>query len=277
MEEESSTLVTMRFKYLRSGAFFCLLFLLLGGCYTVPETGRSSFTLLPESQVRTMGVSSFEDIKENSPLITSGRNYEMIQRVGNRIAKSAGSDIPNAEWEFIYIDEDQANAFALPGGKIAIYDGMFDVIDNEDELAFIMGHEVAHVSARHSNQRLSQAMVLAGIGIGVNYSIQELDSSERQLILAAYGLGTTVGIALPYSRLHESEADYIGQLYMARAGYNPEVAPGVWKKMAKKSPGGTPGWLSTHPTHEDRSEALENSLPKAKEEYKKSRYVTGER
>tara|TARA_R100000027_G_scaffold35638_1_gene26168 strand:+ start:433 stop:1107 length:675 start_codon:yes stop_codon:yes gene_type:complete len=224
-----------------------------------------------------MGVSSFEEIKSSAPLITSGRNYDMIQRVGQRIAKAAGNDVPNAEWEFIYIDEDQVNAFALPGGKIAIYDGMFDVIDSEDELAFIMGHEVAHVSARHSNQRLSQAMVLAGIGVGVGYAIDDLDTSEKQLILAAYGLGTTVGISLPYSRLHESEADHIGQLYMARAGYNPEVAPGVWKKMAEVSPNGTPGWLSTHPTHEDRSEALAESLPRAKEEYQKSRYVTGDR
>ncbi|MGE9290531.1 MAG: M48 family metallopeptidase, partial [Puniceicoccales bacterium] len=124
---------------------------------------------------------------------------------------------------------------------------------------------------------LSQAMVLAGIGVGVGYAIDDLNSSEKQLILAAYGLGTTVGIALPYSRLHEREADHIGQLYMARAGYNPAVAPGVWEKMAQKSPSGTPGWLSTHPTHEDRSAALQESLPKAKEEYRKSRYVTGER
>jgi len=250
---------------------------LLGGCYTVPGTGRSSFTLLPESQVESMGVSSFEEIKSSAPLITSGRNYDMIQRVGNRIANAVGSDLPNADWEFIYIDEDQINAFALPGGKIAVYDGMFEVIDNEDELAFILGHEVAHVTARHANQRLSQAMVLAGIGIGVGYAIDDLDSSEQQLILAAYGIGTTVGIALPYSRLHESEADFIGQLYMARAGYNPEVAPGVWEKMAKASPSGVPGWLSTHPTHGDRSEALRQSLPRAKQEYRNSRYVTGDR
>ncbi len=267
----------MRAKMLRIGLLFWGTVLFLAGCYTVPETGRSSFTLLPESQVRSMGVSSFEEIKAKSPLITSGRNYEMIQRVGDRIAKAVGSDVPNAEWEFIYIDDEQVNAFALPGGKIAVYDGMFDVIENEDELAFIIGHEVAHVTARHSNQRLSQAMVLAGIGIGVGYSIQDLDDSERQLILAAYGLGSTIGVSLPYSRLHEREADYIGQLYMARAGYNPEVAPGVWKKMAKASPSGVPEWLSTHPSHGNRSEALRESLPKAKEEYRNSRYVTGER
>lgn len=250
---------------------------IFSGCYTVPETGRSSFTLLPESQVTGMGITTFEEIKESAPLITSGRNYEMIQRVGFRVADAVGDDLPNADWEFIYIDEDQVNAFALPGGKIAVYDGMFDVIDNEDELAFILGHEVAHVTARHANQRLSQAMVLAGIGIGVSFAIEDLDSSEQQLILAAYGLGSTIGISLPYSRMHESEADYIGQLYMARAGYNPEVAPGVWEKMADASPNGTPGWLSTHPAHEDRTEALQESLPKAKQEYRSSRYVTGER
>ncbi|MGE9290530.1 MAG: M48 family metallopeptidase, partial [Puniceicoccales bacterium] len=160
----------MRLNLVRVGILTPILVILLSSCYTVPETGRSSFTLLPESQVKSMGISSFEEIKETAPLITSGRNYEMIQRVGTRIANAVGNDIPNAEWEFIYIDEDQVNAFALPGGKIAVYDGMFDVIDSEDELAFILGHEVAHVSARHANQRLSQAMVLAGIGVGVGYA-----------------------------------------------------------------------------------------------------------
>ncbi len=253
----------------------CLL--LLGGCYTVPETGRSSFTLLPESQVVGMGLSSFEEIKANSPLITSGRNYEMIQRVGRRVARAVGGDVPEAEWEFIYIDEDQVNAFALPGGKIAVYDGLFDVIDNEDELAFIMGHEVAHVTARHANQRLSQAMVLAGIGIGVGYAIEDLDPSEKQIVMAAYGLGSTVVATLPYSRMHEREADHIGLLYMARAGYNPAVAPGVWEKMAENSPGGPPTWLSTHPSHGDRAERLRETMPQAEREYLNSRYVTGAR
>ena len=261
---------------------FCLFllsaFLLLQGCYTVPETGRSTFTLLPESQVTGMGLSTFEEIKKQQPLITSGRNYEMIQRVGNRVAKAVGSDLPNADWEFIYIDENQRNAFALPGGKIAVYDGLFEVIDNEDELAFIMGHEVAHVTARHANQRLSQAMVIAGIGIGVGYAIEDLDQSEKQLIVAAYGLGSTVGVALPYSRLHESEADFIGQLYMARAGYNPEVSPGVWDKMAAASGGGgPPAFLSTHPSNQNRAEELRKSLPGAMKEYQNSRYISGER
>ncbi|MFP4351845.1 MAG: M48 family metallopeptidase [Puniceicoccaceae bacterium] len=253
----------------------CLL--LLGGCYTVPETGRSSFTLLPESQVVGMGLSSFEEIKANSPLITSGRNYEMIQRVGRRVAGVVGGAVPAADWEFIYIDEDQVNAFALPGGKIAVYDGLFDVVENEDELAFIIAHEVAHVTARHANQRLSQAMVLAGIGVGVGYAIEDLDPAEKQIVMAAYGLGGTLGVALPYSRMHEREADYIGLLYMARAGYNPAVAPGVWEKMAEDSPGGPPAWLSTHPSHGDRARRLRESMPEAEREYVDSRYVTGER
>jgi len=254
-----------------------LLSVFLSGCHTVPETGRSAFTLLPESQVKGMGLSAFEQIKQESPLITSGRNYEMIQRVGRRIADAVDKDMPDADWEFIYIDEDEVNAFALPGGKIAVYDGLFEVIGNEDELAFILGHEIAHVTARHANQRLSQAMVIAGIGFGGSYLIEDLDSSEKQLIMAAYGLGTTVGIALPYSRLHESEADFIGQMYMARAGYNPAFAPGVWQKMAEASPGGPPEWLSTHPSHGNRTERLEESLPQAEKIYRDSRYVTGER
>ena len=251
--------------------------LFLAGCHTVPETGRSALTLLPESQVRGMGLSAFEEIKANAPLVESGRNYEMIQRVGRRIARVVDGGVPAEQWEFIYIDEDQVNAFALPGGKIAVYDGLFEVIDSEDELAFILGHEVAHVTARHANQRLSQAMVIAGIGVGVGFAIEDLDPAEQQLVFAAYGLGSTVGVSLPYSRLHETEADVIGQLYMARAGYNPAVAPGVWEKMEEASPGSPPAWLSTHPAHGDRAERLRENLPEAEREYRNSRYVAGER
>lgn len=249
---------------------FPVFLMVLVGCYTVPETGRSSFTLLPESQVVNMGVSSFEEVKANSPLITSGTRYETIQRVGRRIQEAVGPDVPAADWEFIYIDEDQANAWAMPGGKVAIYDGLFDVIDTEDELAFIMGHEVAHVSARHANQRLSQAMVLSGVSIGVGYSIQDMSPTEQELIMGLYGVGSTIGLALPYSRVHEREADEIGQIYMARAGYDPSVAAGVWEKMNAASPGGSPAWLSTHPSHSQRAESLRETLPRAQEEYERS-------
>jgi len=246
------------------------LILLLTGCHTVPETGRSAFTMVPEAQVISMSQSSFAEVKANEPLITSGERYEMIQRVAKRIQNAASSDMPNAQWEVIYIDEPQVNAWAMPGGKIAIYDGLFDVIDTEDELAFIMGHEVAHVTARHSNQRLSQAMLLAGLGIGVNYSIRDLDPSNQQLILALYGVGSVVGVALPYGRMHEREADFIGQIYMARAGYQPSVAPGVWEKMNKAQPGGPPAWLSTHPSHEERARLLRENLPRAQQEYERA-------
>jgi len=235
----------------------------LAGCYTVPETGRSSFTLLPESQVVSMGLSSFEQIKAEEPLITSGPRYEMIQRVGNRVADAVGDDLPAADWEFIYIDRDEVNAFALPGGKVAVYDGLFEAVENEDQLAFVLGHEVAHVTARHANQRLSQAMVVAGVGSGLGYAIDDLDPAERQIILAAYGVGATVGVALPYSRMHESEADVIGQIYMARAGYDPREAPQVWENMAEVGGAQPPEFLSTHPSYDNRTERLEENVPRA--------------
>lgn len=265
-----TNLFSRRNYKIRLGALLLALMALMTGCHTVPETGRSAFTMLPESQVIGMSQSSFEQVKATAPLITSGERYDMIQRVARRIQDAASSDMPNAQWEVIYIDEPQANAWAMPGGKIAIYDGLFDVIDTEDELAFIMGHEVAHVTARHSNQRLSQAMLLAGLGIGVSYSIRDLDSSSQQLILALYGVGSAVGLALPYSRMHEREADFIGQIYMARAGYDPSVAPGVWEKMSAAHSGGPPAWLSTHPSHEDRARLLRENLPRAKQEYQRA-------
>jgi len=237
--------------------------LLLAGCHTVPETGRSAFTLMPESQVAGMATETFEEVKQTEPLIESGERYERIQRVGRRVAGAVGGDAPGAQWEFIYIDDDQVNAWAMPGGKVAVYDGLFDVVESEDELAFILSHEVAHVTARHANQRLSSAMVIAGLGLGVSLASQDMDRGDRELLLAAYGIGSTLGVALPYSRFQESEADYIGLMYMARAGYNPRVAPAVWQKMGETGKDKPPAFLSTHPSDASRKAHLEEAMPRA--------------
>lgn len=254
---------------------FLAIVLSLGGCTTVPETGRRAFTIMPESQMTSMGANAFAEVKRSSPLITSGERYEMIQRVGHRLARVVAVDMPNGAWEFIYIDEAQVNAWAMPGGKIAVYDGLFKVVEDENELAFILGHEIAHVTARHANQRISQGILVAAGGVGLDQAMRNRSSADRNLILALYGVGTTVGVMLPYSRSHESEADYIGLLYMARAGYDPRVAPAVWGKMARESRGGPPEWLSTHPSHYRREEDLRNAMPVAMEEYRRALAADG--
>lgn len=257
------------------GGFFAFSMAFLAACTTVPETGRRALTLMPESQLKSMSASAFAEVKRTSPLITSGERYEMIQRVGHRLASVVGEDLPNADWEFIYIDEEQVNAWAMPGGKIAVYDGLFKVTETEDELAFILGHEIAHVTARHTNQRVSQALLIAAGGITLDVAMRDRSSSQRTTILALYGVGTTVGVMLPFSRSHESEADYIGMIYMARAGYDPRVAPGVWSKMARESRGGPPEWLSTHPSHQRRERDLREAMPVAMEEYRRALAAQG--
>ncbi len=250
-----------------------LVFVIIG-CYTVPETGRRALTLIPEAQMANLGASGFEDVKRSSTLITSGSRYEMVQRVGNRIADVVGNDIPYAQWEIILIDDDSVNAWAMPGGKIGVNTGLFRVTQTEDELAFVMGHEVAHVAARHSNQRITQGLLIAGVAIGLDVATRDWDSGDRAILLGLYGIGSTVGVALPFNRSNESEADYIGLLYMARAGYDPRAAPGVWRKMAAESPSGAPQWLSTHPSHENREANLRSWLPQALQAYERA---TGER
>jgi len=226
---------------------------------------------MPEASMAALGSQSFSAVKQEVTLVRSGEQYEMVQRVGRHMINQVGDRVPHADWEVILIEDDSVNAWAMPGGKIGVHTGLFKVVGDEDELAFIMGHEIAHVVARHANSRISQALLIAGVGVGVNYSVREMGVAEQSLIMGLYGVGTTVGLALPYGRSQESEADYLGLIYMARSGYDPRVAPGVWRKMSEASPGGQPPeWLSTHPSHERRARDLREAMPRAIEEYERA-------
>jgi len=193
----------------------------------------------------------------------------MVQRVGDRIAYVAGPDLPNAQWEFVVFDDDQINAFAMPGGKVAVYSGLFKVVKTEADLAIVMGHEIAHVVAGHSAERVSQQMLAAGgalvLQIGANQS--DLSRSEKQLLMAAYGAGATLGVILPYSRLHESEADEIGLIYAAKAGYDPRAAIPFWQRMEAQKSGTPPEFLSTHPSDNTRMRKLNALMPRAVQIY----------
>lgn len=249
--------------------------LLLTGCRSVPQTGRSQLSLVSDSQLASLSAQQFGQLKRESKLVTSGEQYEMVQRVGRRIAAVAGPDVPNANWEFILIDDnDMVNAFAMPGGKVAIYTGIFQAAQSEDDLAVVMGHEVAHVSARHGAERVSQQRLsqigLSAAAIGVGFS--DMDNTDRQLLMAGLGAGAAYGFILPYSRLHESEADEIGLMYAARAGYDPRAAIGFWQRMDQLSQGAPPEFLSTHPSGTTRISDLQKLMPKAIQAYEQSPY-----
>ncbi len=232
----------------------------LVGCYTVPETGRSAF-ILPLGDEVAQGALAFTEIKGKEKTSNDPVFKDRVQRVGRRIAMAVGSDLPTAEWEFVVFDEPKTiNAFALPGGKVGVYSGLINLAASDDELAIVMGHEIAHVTARHGSERMSKGVAAAVLGMAVDAYSKE--SKNHDLVLAAYGIGAG-GAMLKFSRDNESEADYIGIRYAAKAGYDPRAAVTFWQKMEKEGKGGAmPAFLSTHPSHERRIADLQQWMPR---------------
>jgi len=258
------------------GRFFkkiVLLFVLTGflaSCATTPVTNRKSFILVPFDVELSLGEKAFRDILRKEKMSDQKELKAVIRRVGRRIA--AVSDMPDLDWEFKLVASDSENAFALPGGKVAFYEGILPVCENEAGVATVMGHEIAHAIARHGAERITQQLILTGVITAA--AIKYEDNKNKRYILAALGLGTTVGITLPFSRRNESEADHIGLIYMARAGYDPREAVKFWKRFdaQKKNKKGfkMPAFLSTHPPDEKRIAELTALLPVAMEEYRKA-------
>lgn len=247
-----------------------LLVVLLAGCATVPVTGRKSFNLIPDSQAIAMGEDAYRQVLSESKIITSGKDYQMMMEVGNRIA--AVADEPY-EWQFALIDDpNTVNAFCLPGGKVAVYTGILPVARNADGLAVVMGHEIAHAVARHGSERMTDQLALQVAGTGLESLLGGTSEGSRNLIMAAYGVGAQIGVLLPFGRSQETEADHIGLVYLARAGYDPHEAPLFWERMNAESGGSPPEFLSTHPNPENRVRQLREWMPEAEEEARKAGY-----
>lgn len=246
----------------------------LTACHTVPETGRTQLMLMPLAQEVSLGRDAFAQIKAQETISTNQEAIAMVQRVGQRIARQAADDLPEAEWEFVVFEgDDTLNAFALPGGKVGIYTGILKAGDTDDRLAAVIGHEIAHVTARHGAARMSRAMALSAVGLGIGVATRDQDTQTRQAIMVAYGLGATIGVELPYSRRAESEADEIGVMYAARAGYDPREAITFWESMRELAgrQARPPAFLSTHPTDDRRIADLQRLMPRAVEEYERAR------
>ena len=252
-----------------------LLAVLLGlaACYTVPETGRRAL-ILPIVDDVAQGTAAFSEMVAKGPVSHDPAYNERVQRVGRRIAEAVGSDLPGAKWEFVVFDAPQTvNAFALPGGKVGVSSGLLILTDNDDQLAIVMGHEIAHVTARHGAQRVTEA-TLATLG-GVVLELMTHNTASHAAVLVGYGLAAG-GTVLTFSRAHEREADYIGIRYAAKAGYDPRAAIAFWSKMADVSEGsGLSLLLRTHPLTVTRIADLRRWMPEtlplyeaAKERYK---------
>jgi metalloendopeptidase OMA1, mitochondrial len=244
----------------------------LSGCATVPVTGRTQLALVSPTQELQLGLASFEQMKQELKVSTDPQANALVQRVGQQIAAVADPDMPHAQWEFVVFESEEPNAFCLPGGKVGIFTGILPITQDEAGLATVIGHEVAHAVARHGGERLSEAMVMQTGGQLLGATMAQGDPRWQMAAATAFGLGSQLGRALPHSRAQEAEADYIGLIYMARAGYNPQAAISFWERFAAASgPGGAPWFLRTHPVTEDRIQSIREAMPAAMAEYQTSR------
>ncbi|QDU40670.1 TPR repeat-containing protein YfgC precursor [Maioricimonas rarisocia] len=252
----------------RCFASLCLLALLplaVAACHEMPMTGRQQLLLIPEEQEVLLGQRAYEKILSEQPLSRHPQYRQLVERVGRRIAAAAGR--PDFDWEFHVLAGQQQNAFALPGGKVAIYEGMMPICANEAGLAVVLSHEIAHVLARHGAERMSQKSVVRGVGGLIDKVTREQEVPDQEKIVQVYGAASHLGVILPYSRKHETEADSIGLTLMARAGYDPREAPEFWERFAAASSGRPPEFLSTHPSDTHRARHLAGLLAKASTYY----------
>ncbi|MCB0734427.1 MAG: M48 family metallopeptidase [Bacteroidetes bacterium] len=246
-------------------------------CARVPMTGRRQTKLLPESELVSMSLTAYSGFLDTSTVVSSGSYQNMVKSVGARISTAVEAylmttrdsvDVKNYDWEFNLVDDPTVNAWCMPGGKVVFYTGIMPICQNEAGVAVVMGHEIAHAVARHGNERMSQGLIQQLGGVALAVAISDKPAETQQLYNLAYGVVTTVGVMLPFSRKHESEADHIGLMFMAMAGYNPEEAPKFWERMSAQSSGARPPeFLSTHPNPDRRAENLKKLMPQAQKYY----------
>jgi predicted Zn-dependent protease len=236
------------------------------------EAGRTAHVGLSSEQEERLGLQSYQQILSQVQTIRSGREYELVRNVAMRLAGVVGKEAHDYQWDVSLVRSGDINAFCLPGGKIVVYTGILPVAETEEGLATVMGHEMAHATARHGSERLLRQRATQTLMTGVQFSMGDMSYEQQRAVMAALGAGAQVGFLLPFSRDHESEADSIGLMYMARAGYDPRAAVAFWERMTKASRGNQPPeFLSTHPSHGTRIERLKAAIPKALEEYERRR------
>lgn len=246
------------------------LLLFLSSCGSVPLTGRKQMLLVSDQEILSSSLTQYSNFIKGATLSASKQNSEMVTRVGKRIANATEqylrnngleSEIKNFNWEFHLVKDPQVNAFCMPGGKIVVYEGLMKLIQSDDELAVVVGHEVAHAVAKHSNERMSQQLLAQYGAQLLGEALNNKSAAVQQMGNTVYGLGAQYGVMLPFSRKHELEADYMGLVFMAMAGYNPDVSVGFWQKMSAGASGSTPEFMSTHPADATRIARIKQYLP----------------
>ena len=253
-------------KKFTAAVLFLLVLILQNGCTTVPGTGRSALMLVPESALVEQSNNLFREMRRKTRISRNSEYNARVQRVGRKIADVVKDDMPNTHWEFVvFEDASQVNAFAMPGGKVGIYTGLFSLVEQDADLATVVSHEIAHVA---NGDMITMGLLLAAGGLALGLSLDDEDRATRNAVMTAYGMGSTLGVALPYSRSHELEADKLGLIYMARAGYDPRRSLVFWEKMTRRQRAGLlPEFLSTHPAHQSRIRQLKSTMEWALAEY----------
>lgn len=251
----------------------------LGSCATVPVTGRSQLNLVPSSSMLSLSNEQYREFLRTNKRSNNSIETARVKRVGNRLKlaveqyfrqRGLSSELRNYSWEFNLIENKSPNAWCMPGGKIAVYTGILPYTKTDAGLAVVIAHEIAHAAAKHGNERMSQMLLTQLGGTALSSALNSYPRKTRQLWLTAFGVGSQVALLLPYSRLQEYEADRIGLIFMAMAGYNPNEAIGFWQRLSKGAKGGKPPeFLSTHPSDASRIRQIRNAIPDAMKYYKK--------
>jgi predicted Zn-dependent protease len=260
-------------EMLNKGKLILLSLAIAIGCSKVPVTGRKQLDIVPNSQVLALAKTEYNEFLKTNKVVNNTSQAQEVERVGWNIAKAVEAYLKKEKqtkllegynWQFNLVEDQQANAWCMPGGKVVVFTGILPITQSDGGLATVMGHEIAHAVARHGNERMSQGLTAQLGGLALDAALSSKPNETRNLFMAAYGVGTNVGILLPYSRLQESEADRIGLIFMSMAGYDPREAINFWERMEKASQGGEPPeFLSTHPSHKTRIEELKKQLPEA--------------
>ena len=256
-----------------------LIFLFVVSCSTVPLTGRKQLSLIPASQMMSMSFQQYDQFLKEHPTSKNVQQTQMVKKVGRKIKKAVEkffsqnnmTDRLNGyNWEFNLVESKNVNAWCMPGGKVVVYTGILPVCKDEEGIAVVMGHEIAHAVAEHGGERMSQGLLTQLGGLGLALALRKKPKQTQQLWMTAFGIASQVGVMLPFSRLQESEADHLGLIFIAMAGYDPHRAVDFWKRMAANKKGqAPPEFLSTHPSDQTRINDLEKLMPEAMQYYKK--------
>ncbi len=257
-----------------------VVFIFVAACTTVPITGRSQFSIIPDQTMLNMSFQQYDQFLQQSRVSTDSQKTAMVKDVGRRIADAVESymrqnnmtaELGNYQWEFNLVQDDQINAWCMPGGKVVVYTGILPIAQNEAGLAVVMGHEIAHAVAKHGNERMSQQLALQMGGQALSTALSTQPAQTQQLWMSVFGVGAQYGFLLPYGRVQETEADHLGLIFMAMAGYDPRAAVDFWQRMAAQKTGGSPPeFLSTHPSDQSRIQRIKELIPEVMPYYRQA-------